>query len=289
MAFTRVAVVTGANKGIGFAIVRQLALQYPSSTFNSGPFLIYLTARDQARGEEAVKTLQNDTQLKKANALASDGGLASIRYHGLDISRPKSITEFASSIQKEHPEGIDMVVNNAGIAMDGFDMNVVQGTLHTNYYGTLSVTRSFLPLLREGGRLVNVSSMAGHLKGKYSEPIRSAFASSKTVDDVTTLMEAFTSAVREGRQEEKGWPSAAYAVSKSGITGMTRAIALEHKQRGGTVLVNSCCPGFVDTDMSKHRGSKTIDEGAQTPVLLALGDIGGTYGEFWQNERVIEW
>lgn len=131
--------------------------------------------------------------------------------------------------------------------------------------------------------------MSGHLNSKYSEPVRSAFASSKTVDDVTTLMEAFTSAVREGKQEEKGWPSAAYAVSKSGITGMTRAIALEHKQQGGTALVNSCCPGFVDTDMSKHRGSKTVDEGAQTPVLLALGDIGGTYGEFWQNERVIEW
>ncbi|KAL8831913.1 MAG: hypothetical protein Q9191_000592 [Dirinaria sp. TL-2023a] len=303
MAFTRVAVVTGANKGIdlcrnevadfndrkGFAIVRHLALQYPASTFNNGPFLIYLTARDQARGEEAAKTLQNDTQLKKANALASDGGLASIRYHGLDISKPKSITEFASFIQREHPEGVDIVVNNAGIAMDGFDMNVVQGTLHTNYYGTLSATRSFLPLLREGGRLINVSSMAGHLKGKYSERVRFAFASSKTVDDVTTLMEGFISAVREGRQEEKGWPSAAYAVSKSGITGMTRAIALEHKQQGGTVLVNSCCPGFVDTDMSKHRGSKTIDEGAQTPVLLALGDIRGIYGEFWQNERVIEW
>ena len=120
MAFERVAAVTGANKGIGLAIVRNLALQYPSSAFNNGPLLIYLTARDRGRGEEAVKSLQNDSQLKKAKALATDGGLATIKYHGLDISNEKSIRDFAGFLKKEHPEGIDMVVNNAGIAMDGF-------------------------------------------------------------------------------------------------------------------------------------------------------------------------
>lgn len=120
--FTRIAAVTGANKGIGLAIVRNLALQYPSSAFNNGPLLIYLTARDKSRGEEAVKSLQNDTQLKKAKALVSDGGLSEIRYYGLDISKPKSITDFATFLKDEHPEGIDMVINNAGIAMDGFGM-----------------------------------------------------------------------------------------------------------------------------------------------------------------------
>lgn len=166
---------------------------------------------------------------------------------------------------------------------------MVEQTLQCNYYGTLAATQLLLPLIREGGRLVNVSSMVGHLDSKYSDSIRSAFASSKTVDDVTRLMESFTSAVKEGKEKEQGWPSAAYAVSKSGITGITRAIALQHKAQGGTVLVNSCCPGYVNTDMTKGRGSKTVDEGARTPVLLALGDIGGKYGEFWQHERVIEW
>ena len=131
--------------------------------------------------------------------------------------------------------------------------------------------------------------MVGHLNSKYSESIRSAFSLSKTIDDVTKLMEAFKSAVKEGKERERGWPSAAYAVSKSGITGMTRAIALQHKQQGGKVLVNSCCPGWVNTDMTKHRGTKTVDEGAQTPVHLALGDIGTKHGEFWQDERIIEW
>ncbi|KAL8914307.1 MAG: hypothetical protein Q9171_001027 [Xanthocarpia ochracea] len=272
----------------GLAIVRNLALQYPSSSFNSGPLLIYLTARDQGKGEAAVKALQDDPQLKKARALARDGGLASVKYYPLDISKPQSIKDFASFLKEEHSEGIDMVVNNAGIAMDGFGM-LRSGTLQCNYYGTLTATESLLPLIRDGGRLVNVSSMAGHLNSKYSAAIRSAFASSKRVGDVTKLMEDFTAAVKQGNEKEQGWPSAAYAVSKSGITGMTRAIAVQHKQQGGKVLVNSCCPGYVSTDMTKNRGRKTVDEGAQTPVLLALGDIGGTTGEFWQHERVIEW
>lgn len=128
---------------------------------------------------------------------------------------------------------------------------------------------------------MNVSSMSGHLNSKYSAEIRTAFAESRTVDDVTQLMESFTRAVEQGKERELGWPSAAYAVSKSGITGMTRAIASgEKEKKAGGVLVNSCCPGFVSTDMTKNRGVKTVDEGAQTPVLLACGDIKGTAGEF---------
>ena len=116
----RTALVTGANKGIGLAIVRNLALQYPSSAFNNGPLLIYLTARDQKRGEDAVATLQQDAQLNKAKALAEHGGLSTIKYHGMDISKLRSIKDMASFLKKQHPNGIDIVVNNAGIAMDGF-------------------------------------------------------------------------------------------------------------------------------------------------------------------------
>ena len=117
---------------------------------------------------------------------------------------------------------------------------------------------------------MNLSSMVGHLNSKYSQEIRAAFAESKTVDDVTRLMESFTSAVEQGRESELGWPSAAYAVSKSGVTGMTRAVALEEKERGGKVLVNSCCPGYVDTDMTKHRGSKTVDEVRSSPAYCTF-------------------
>lgn len=115
--------MTGANKGIGLAIVRNLALQYPSSTFNNGPLLIYLTARDAKRGQDAVSALQQDDQLTKAKALSTHGGLSTIRYHALDVSKPQSITNMASFLKKEHPDGIDIVINNAGIALDGFSIS----------------------------------------------------------------------------------------------------------------------------------------------------------------------
>ena len=119
-AFTRIAAVTGANKGIGLAIVRNLALQYPTSAFNNGPLLIYLTARDKARGEAALESIHNDMQLKKAKALAQDGGLSTVRFKELDISERGSIEAFARFLKRQHPEGVDAVVNNAGIAETGF-------------------------------------------------------------------------------------------------------------------------------------------------------------------------
>lgn len=89
-------------------LVRQLAIQYPKSSFNNGNLLIYLTARDKGRGELAVKDIYNDPQMKRSKALLSDGGLADVRYHQLDISSDKSIEEFGSFLKKEHPDGIDI-------------------------------------------------------------------------------------------------------------------------------------------------------------------------------------
>ena len=132
MSHTRTALVTGANKGVGLAIVRNLALQYPSSAFNNGPLLIYLSARDQRRGEDAVADLLQDIQLKKAKALAEHGGLSTIKYHGMDISKSQSIKDMAGFLKKKHPDGIDIVVNNAGIAMEGFGTLLCPSMMQTS-------------------------------------------------------------------------------------------------------------------------------------------------------------
>ena len=136
MAYKRVAAVTGANKGIGLAIgilsvsfyfwakltkgkVRNIALRYSGSALNDGPLLIYLTARDQGRGEAALQLLQTDGKLKRAKALAQDGGSTHVKYHQLDISDKASISSFCDFLKSEHPEGIDVMVNNAGVALNG--------------------------------------------------------------------------------------------------------------------------------------------------------------------------
>ncbi|KAH7392686.1 carbonyl reductase [Pyrenochaeta sp. MPI-SDFR-AT-0127] len=288
MSHSRVGVVTGANKGIGLAVVRQLALQYPKSPLNNGPFLIYLTARDKGRGEAAVKDLEQDAQLKKAKALKADGGLAEIEFHALDITDSNSIETFAKDLKQAHGDGIDFVINNAGIALNGFDGDVVKSTVGCNYYSTLEACHNFLPLLKPNGRIVNVASVSGKLN-KYSDEIRDRFLSSKTEGDVTSIMKDFATAVEAGKEKESGFPSAAYAVSKAGLIGGTRALARAEKEKGSSVLINACCPGYVNTDMTKGNGTKTPDEGAQTPVLLAIQDINDQTGLFWQSEKVIDW
>jgi carbonyl reductase 1 len=67
-----------------------------------------------------VKTLESDADLKKAKVLSQDGGDSSIKFKELDISNEGSIKSFGEFLKKEHPEGIDVVVNNAGIALNGF-------------------------------------------------------------------------------------------------------------------------------------------------------------------------
>ncbi|KAK5052016.1 hypothetical protein LTR84_002820 [Exophiala bonariae] len=286
--YSRVAAVTGANKGIGLAVVRQLALQYPKSAFNNGPLLIYLTARNEERGRAALESLTADKQLQSAKALKSQGGLTDIKYLNLDISSKQSVDDFAAHLKTNHPDGVDFLINNAAVALQGFDSNVVKETLDCNYYSTLRAVELTLPHIKDGGRLVNVASMAGQLSSKYSDSIKSRFRNAQTTEDITRLMQEFATGVENG-SHEADWPSAAYAVSKAGVIGVTKVIARQNQESGSKTLINSCCPGYVKTDMTRGGGTKTPDQGAAMPVLLALGDIRGSNGEFWSEGKIVNW
>lgn len=301
---SRIAIVTGSNKGIGLACIRQLAFQYPGSAFNNGPLCIYLTARSNERGQAALKIINDDPQLKSAKALQSQGGLAEIRFLTLDIESSDSIQKFCKEIKNQHPEGIDFLINNAGMVLNGFDADIVKTTLHCNYFGTLEATTRLLSQMKDGGRLVNVASLSGSLSGGYSDEIQQRFSSATTPAQITQLMHEFAKAAEDSTYEGQ-WPPAAYAVSKCGVIGMTRTLAMVNAQTGSKTLINSCCPGFVVTDMTKtamelvREGgpeglpaglqAKSVDEGAMTPVLLALGDIKGSNGDVWQSEEVQVW
>lgn len=103
-----------------YDLVRNLALEYPKSALNDGPLLVYLTARNRERGEQAIQALQADEQLKRRSALQAQGGQTDVKYHSLDVSEKKSVDGFVEYLKTEHPEGVDFVINNAGIAMNGF-------------------------------------------------------------------------------------------------------------------------------------------------------------------------
>jgi len=265
-----VIIVTGANKGIGKAIVAQLLAEC------STPSLIYLTSRNVSLGQAAVKEL------------ASVPSKSELAYHALDISSQQSINAFRDFVKKEHGQ-IACLVNNAGWASKGpaFDSDIVRNSLDINYYGTRNACQAFLPLIKEGGRLVNVSSMASKLHTLKSRELEQEFRSdSLTVSGIDDLMKRFQTDVDNGDWTAKGWPTAGYSVSKMGVTALTKALARDYK---GKVLINACCPGWVKTDMAGPNAPRTTEQGAQTPVHLAINDIGNITGEFWEDCKVSSW
>jgi NAD(P)-dependent dehydrogenase (short-subunit alcohol dehydrogenase family) len=140
----RVCVVTGANRGIGLEVARQLAVAGDT---------VVLTARD----------------LRKAEKAAGDLG-GTVEPRQLDVSDQGSAERFARDVGQAH-ERVDVLVNNAAIHYDTWqraadaDLTVVREALDTNLMGAWRVTQALLPLLRAGshGRVVNVSSEAGSL------------------------------------------------------------------------------------------------------------------------------
>jgi len=260
---TRIALVTGANKGIGYAIVEKLA--------EERSLTVLLGARDVKRGEDAIK------QIGKSN----------VSLLKLDVDSEESVKAAAASVKSQYG-GLDILVNNAGRAWkgDAFNENVARTTLQTNYYGTLYMMRHFQPLMREGGRIVNVSSMVAQSSLKrMSAALRNQFLDPKLNEQkLTALAEKFVDDVKMDRVAAEGWPRTTYGVSKVCMSMLTIIAARDNTQRG--LLINSCCPGWVRTDMAGPNASKSPAEGADTPVYLALLPPDATVtGAFFQDRN----
>jgi carbonyl reductase 1 len=255
MSEKRIAVVTGANRGIGREIARRLA---------AAGLDVIATARDADVGRTA----------------AADVGA---RYLPLDVTDASSIDALA----KELGEGFDVLVNNAGISMKGFNAEVARGTLDVNFFGAMNVTARLQPLLRAGARIVMVSSGMGELTS-VSDALRKRFEDPTLArGELVALMESFVRDVREGTHEQKGWPSSAYRVSKIGLNALTRVLARELAADPRRILVNAACPGWVRTAMGGSSAPRSPEKGAETPVWLALLAEGGPAGGFFRDERAI--
>ena len=144
----KVVVVTGANRGLGLETVRQM-LNHPKFSES----LIYITSRDASKGQEAVDQLGQE--------LGSDVVSRRLRSHQLDITSDSSVDAFSLHLKEEHG-GIDVLIHNAGMAFTNDSTAPISEqarvTVNTNFYGTRRVAKALHPLLREGARVVLITS-----------------------------------------------------------------------------------------------------------------------------------
>lgn len=169
----KTALITGANKGIGFEVAKELGQR---------GFKVFLTARDPEKGEKAAATLK-----KKGY---------DVTFLQLDVSDEDSIAQAAKAF-KEHTPHLDVLVNNAGIYLDkgnilDLKMETLRTTLATNSFGPLLVTQHFLPHLKKGSRIINMASGLGALS--EMEDYAPAYSISKTL--VNALTRQFSAALK---------------------------------------------------------------------------------------------
>ena len=229
-------------------------------------------------------------------------GHQNCEFRLLDLSSTESIHQFVESIKIDYNNSIDILVNNGAVAFKADDPTPFQQqarpTLTTNYFGNYELTMKLLPLLRNAknfGRLVNVASEAGHLRILKNPALKEKFAniSELTIPTLNDLLSVFIRDVENGTHVENGWPSTCYGMSKLGLIALTKRLALEDESQDlpKHVLITCCCPGYCDTDMTSHKGTKSARDGAKTPVFLALTPAysSSLNGNFFSNEKEIPW
>ena len=225
------ALVTGANRGIGLEVCRQLASQ---------GLRVLLTGRSAPAVSDAVKSL------------ASSG--RDLQGEVLDVASRESVLACAARLDARG-DHVDVLVNNAGIYPDGdllsIASEVLTETMAINFYGALWASRAWMPaMIRRGhGRIVNVTS--GY--GSFSEGL--------------------------------GGPPA-YAVSKAALNALTVRLAAEAR---GNVKVNAACPGWVRTRMGGSAAPRSVAEGADTIVWLAMLPADGPSGALFRSRKQIGW
>eukprot|EP01121_Diplochlamys_sp_Union-15-3_P008503 TRINITY_DN2256_c0_g1_i1.p1 TRINITY_DN2256_c0_g1~~TRINITY_DN2256_c0_g1_i1.p1 ORF type:complete len:265 (-),score=54.20 TRINITY_DN2256_c0_g1_i1:49-843(-) len=260
----KIIIVTGANRGIGKEIVKQLAKQKNNT--------VVLTSRDKKEGEEALHDINEKNVVLRQ----------------LDIQSDSSINDISEWIKSEYGT-FDVLINNAGYASQGPELNetIANKTLGVNYFGTKNLTKRLISLLKSDGRIINVSSAAGILD-KYSDDLKDKFmAPDITESQIDNLVNDFLKAVKSDTLSKTGYPSSAYKVSKAALNSFTRMLHREHPG----LFVAAVCPGWVHTRMGGPKAPRTEEKGAETPVWLAtapLEDI-KLNGAFWRDHKDLKW
>lgn len=238
---SRIALVTGANQGIGLQIATDLA---------ASGLTVLLAARNLDRGKAAAQTV--------------DGDVHPIQ---LDVTDEASIRAAVPQVEQQFGR-LDILINNAAISRaNGQESETMQDYIQrsratlisvdevrtiweTNVFGVLAVTQAFVPLLRksDGARIVNVSSGLGSLTvNSTPHPYRATF-------------------------------NPGYGASKTALNAVTLAFAIDLEAEG--IKVNAVTPGFTSTALNNFEGTETVQQGAAEAVRVALLGSDGPTGTF---------
>ena len=230
---------------------------------------VIVTSRDPATAKKAAEPL-------------------GLPFFPLDVASDASVDAFAQHLE-ETEKGLDVLVNNAGVSLEGFDAAVARRTLEVNFKGAMRTTERLLPLMRPHARIVMVSSGMGELSCLGKE-LRERFGDpTLRRSELVALVDRFVDEVAAGTYKASGWPSNAYRVSKVALNAYVRVLARELTEDPRRIKVNAACPGWVRTRMGGPGAPRSVDDGAKTPVWLALAPDDGPMGGFFRDERAVPW
>jgi carbonyl reductase 1 len=275
MTHARTALVTGANQGLGRALVEALAARMGADD------RILLTGRDPDR-------------VRAAAAAAPSTG-ARVEGRVLDVRDAGAIDALAAELAQ-----VDIVFSNATARMspDADPAEEVDAVAETSNVATSHVLRAFAPRLRPGGRLIVVASALGTLD-KLDPRVRPRFAAAAaSLAAVDGLVAEWRDAVHAGRAEREGFGTWLNIPSKVAQVAAVRAVARERRvaDRAEGRLIAALCPGLIDTDASRPwfedmSEAQTPAQAASWPVELVLGESfdPAFYGELVQFGAVIPW
>ena len=280
MSDVRIALVTGANQGLGFALAAGLAAGMNPDD------LVLLTGRHARRVADAAAAIT-----------ARAGTRSRVIGRVLDVADNGAVAGLAAELADRHG-GVDIVISNAIAALtpdrpqseqaDEF-IDVANGGVH-------AVLRSFGPVLRRGGRLIVAASSLGTLG--HLDPRLHPLFDGATLEDVEAAVESWRTAIHDGTAEDQGWPRWINVPSKVAQVAAARAVAARRRAADlaeGTLLA-AVCPGLVDTRASRpwfddfsHAQAPEQAARAVLDLILAGRLNPATYGQLVQFGQVLPW
>ena len=224
-------VITGGNRGIGYGLLKILSDKHN----------VIITVRDNKKGQSTIAELGHSKN--------------EINYVVMNVDNSDSVMRAADDIKQKF-NNVDLLINNAGILIKEYQLPAIETsedsilkTFNTNTLGVLRVCKSIIPLMVNGGRIINISSGMGQL-------------------------------------DEMDSGSTAYRISKTALNALTKILSNELLSKG--IKVNAICPGWVKTDMGGENATLTIEESTTQIAAFALRD-NFPNGQFLRHGELIPW